>query len=287
MGKENLAIRVVRSDGVSFEYEADDYKGWHITSLEGLDFPNLEIFTEDRGFGNGSIITGKRKEARDINIKARCSFTSRAERERVVGFHNNNYTFDLYINYMGINRIAKGCELKSCKCPTENIYKPLNITVGYLHPESDLLSNESVAVGFYDVDPFWHVTRVYTNGGSLPFGIISQSLSKTIYYTGSEDTYVHAQVEMLGLTPNINIVVNGKILKINYTFKEGDILVIDSELKYVKINNQDLSPNYYNGEILPELIITFGDNEISFYDDNHDNSSFNTTVSYNGRYGGL
>ena len=64
MGKENLAIRVVRSDGVSFEYEEDDYKGWHITGLEGLDFPNLEIFTEDRGFGNGSIITGKRKQTR-------------------------------------------------------------------------------------------------------------------------------------------------------------------------------------------------------------------------------
>ena len=63
-----VKLKAVRSDGQVFEYRSDD---WDITSLSGLDFPNLEIFQEDRGFGNGSIITGKRKQARDIDIIAR------------------------------------------------------------------------------------------------------------------------------------------------------------------------------------------------------------------------
>ena len=48
-----------------------------------------------------------------------------------------------------------------------------------------------------------------------------------------------------------------------------------------------MSPNDYNGEVLPELILTFGDNNISFLDDAGDNSGFSTDLSYTGRYGGL
>ncbi len=288
MANNKLSIRAVRSDGEIFDYESDTQKGWHLTKIEGLDFPNLEIFTEDRGFGNGSIITGKRKEARDIDLKSRCSFTSKSERERVIGFHNNNYSFDLYINYMGILRIAKGCELKSSKCPTDNIYTPLNLTVGYIHPESDLISNESTNVGFYNVDPMWHVTRAYTpNGGSLAFGVISQTLNKYIDYTGSENTYITAKLEMNESVVGMNITVNDKTLKINHSFSVGDILVVDSEWKQVELNGVEMSPNDYNGEVLPELILTFGDNNISFLDDAGDNSGFSTDLSYTGRYGGL
>ena len=65
MISKQVKVKAIRSDGQVFEYESDD---WGITSLSGLDFPNIEIFKEDRGFGNGSIITGKRKQARDIHI---------------------------------------------------------------------------------------------------------------------------------------------------------------------------------------------------------------------------
>lgn len=288
MSNERLSIRAVRSDGEIFDYESDTLKGWHLIKIEGLDFPNLEIFTEDRGFGNGSIITGKRKEARNITLKSRCSFTSKAERERVIGFHNNNYSFDLYINYMGILRIAKGCELKNSKCPTENIYAPLNLTVGYLHPESDLISNETTNVGFYNVDPMWHVTRAYApDGGSLVFGVISQAVTKYIDYSGSENTYITAILTMQESVIGINITVNNKTLSVNHTFSAGDILVIDSEWKQVELNGMEMSPNDYNGEMLPELILTFGDNDISIVDDSGDNSGFNTELNYTGRYGGL
>ena len=288
MSNERLSIRAVRSDGEIFDYESDTLKGWHLIKIEGLDFPNLEIFTEDRGFGNGSIITGKRKEARNITLKSRCSFTSKAERERVIGFHNNNYSFDLYINYIGILRISKGCELKNSKCPTENIYAPLNLTVGYLHPESDLISNETTNVGFYNVDPMWHVTRAYApDGGSLVFGVISQAVTKYIDYSGSENTYITAILTMQESVIGINITVNDKTLSVNHTFSAGDILVIDSEWKQVELNGMEMSPNDYNSEMLPELILTFGDNDISIVDDSGDNSGFNTELNYTGRYGGL
>ena len=58
MAERNVILKAVRSDGQVFEYEGDD---WGITSLEGLDFPKFEISKADRGSGNGSIITGKRK----------------------------------------------------------------------------------------------------------------------------------------------------------------------------------------------------------------------------------
>ena len=55
----------------------------------------------------------------------------------------------------------------------------------------------------------------------------------------------------------------------------------------MKLNGMEMSPNDYNGEMLPELILTFGDNDISIVDDSGDNSGFNTELNYTGRYGGL
>lgn len=285
--KFTLSIRSIRSDGVIFDYELSGHPSWHLTSIEGLDFPSLEIFKEDRGFGNGSIITGKRKEARTITLKSRCSYTSKSERSRVIGFHNNNYTFDLYIEYMGIKRIAKNCELSNCKCPTGNMYSPLTVTAEYLHPESDLISDESENIGFYDISPTWHVTRAYNASLQNIFGIITNSITKYIDYTGSENTFVTATVEIKSYTRGLNFAINDKILKINKEFASGDKLVIDSEWKKVELNNAEISPNYYNGEMLPELILTFGDNKISVYDNKNDNSTFTVQLKYTGRYGGL
>lgn len=99
MAERNVVLRAVRSDGQVFEYNGDD---WGLTSLEGVDFPKFEISKADRGYGNGSIITGKRKEARDIDIKARerNAGNNTLDRPLALGFHNSNFTFDLYITYM-------------------------------------------------------------------------------------------------------------------------------------------------------------------------------------------
>lgn len=285
-----VKLKAVRSDGQVFEYRSDD---WDITSLSGLDFPNMEIFQEDRGFGNGSIITGKRKQARDIDIIAREKNANNApiDRPQVIGFHNSNYTFDLYITYMGVTRIAKECQLQGAKCPTDNVFKALELTVSYLHPESDLLGEGAVDTSFMSVIPMWHATRVYTSGSSLVYGVVKHTTQKWINYLGSEDTYIHAEIEATGLVEGINLGVGKTILNVNVSLTAGDRLIIDSETRSITLDTGtgpvELAPANYNGENLPKLMLTYGDNLLSLQADDPGVTAFNAEITYVGRYGGL
>lgn len=286
MAERNVVLRAVRSDGQVFEYNGDD---WGLTSLEGVDFPKFEISKADRGYGNGSIITGKRKEARDIDIKARerNAGNNTLDRPLALGFHNSNFTFDLYITYMGVTRIAKGCELQGSKCPSGNVFDALTLTVSYLHPESDLLGEASESTNFTAVDPTWHWSRIYTQGGSLIYGVINHATSKVLNYLGSEDTFIHVRLEASGLVEGVNIGVGSINVHIDCTLGSGDILELDSEAKTVKVNGADLAPASYNGELVPKLILTYGDNVVTVKADDEGNTAFDADVTYVGRYGGI
>lgn len=290
MISKELKLKAVRNDGQVFEYESND---WGVTSLSGLDFPNIEIFQEDRGFGNGSIITGKRKKARDIDIiaKEKNRINATLDRSQVIGFHNSNYTFDVYITYMGVTRIAKGCELQGAKCPTGNVYKALELTVSFLHPESDLLSEETADTAFTSVIPTWHATRVYTSGSSLIFGIAKHVTQKQINYLGSEDTYIHVEIEATGIVEGINLGVGSRMLSVDVTLNSGNKLIIDSEHKSITLDTGtgpvELPPTKYNGENLPKLMLTYGDNLLTLQANDPGNIAFNADITYVGRYGGL
>ena len=287
MSDKTVLVRAVRSDGQAFDYHGED---WGIISLEGVDFPTIEIFKSNRGYGNGSIITGKRKESRQIDIKAQeqNKLNNAIDRARAIGFHNSNYTFDLYITYMGVTRIAKECQLEDASLPNGNVWRRLNLTVSYLHPESDLLGENSESTNFTDTDPLWHVTRAYTSGGgTLAFGVINHATSKIINYLGSEDTYVHIKAEATGYVEGMNIDINGVAMHVDVTLGAGDVLEIDSESKTVKLNGEDMAPASYSGEQLPKLILTYGDNVIKVEADDGGNTAYDAELSFTGRYGGL
>ncbi len=288
MAERNVKVRAVRSDGQVFEYEGED---WKILSLEGIDFPKFEISQSPRGYGNGSIITGKRKEARDIDIIARerISMNNINDRPVALGFHNSNYTFDLYFTYMDVVRIAKGCQLQGASCPSGNVYAALELTVSYLHPESDLLGENSHSTSFTAIEPLWHVTRAYApNGGALAFGVINHATSKVLNYLGSEDTFIHVSLEATGLVQGVKVSIGDVSVTVNVTLGAEDVIEIDSETKTVKVNGVDVPPADYNGEQLPKLILSYGDNVVSVEDATDEgNTAFDAQVTYTGRYGGL
>lgn len=288
MPERIVKIKSVRSDGEVFEYEGDD---WKVTSLEGLDFPKFEIDKKNRGYGNGSIITGKRKEARDIDIVARelNRDNNVFDRPVVIGFHNSNYTFDLFFDYMGITRIARGCQLQEAKCPTGNVYDALVLTVSYLHPESDLLGEGSESASFAAVNPMWHVTRAYApGGGKLLYGVINHATQKVVNYLGSEDTYVKITVEATGLVQGVTVGIGEISATVHVMLASGDILEIDSEKKTVAVNGADVPPASYDGESVPKLILAYGDNVVTVKDATDEgNTAFDAELTYTGRYGGL
>ena len=133
----------------------------------------------------------------------------------------------------------------------------------------------------------WHWSRIYTQGGSLTYGVINHATSKIINYLGSEDTFIHVRLEATGFVEGVNVGIGSTIVHIDCTLGSGDILELDSEAKTVKVNGVDIAPANYDGELVPKLILTYGDNVVTVKADDEGNTAFDADVTYVGRYGGI
>lgn len=282
-----VQIKAKRSDGQVMTYNSDD---WGITKMDGLDFPPIEIFTENRGLGNGVIITGKRKDAREIEIEVESKITGNNEicREQFISFHNSNHTYELEVTYMGRTRIVKNCELKEALCANKNIFEPLEGELTFLSADADLYADNASETDFLSVDPLWHVTRVYTQGGgTLAFGVINRSTEKVITYYGSEVAPIIATVTATGLVEGVNVSIGDVKVSVDCTLTEGDVFVLNSETRIITVNGVKVAESKYNYNDLPNLLMQYGDNIVKITADDEGNIAFDANIEFVGRYGGL
>lgn len=280
-----VSVLAIRSDGERFKYEAGD---WKLLGLEGLDSPPIIIDKEPRAFGHGALITKQQKQARDIKIKARLTNSSAyiTERQKVIGFHNSNYKFNLIIEYLGVVRVARNCYLNAMSYPTDNVFKSPNLTVMYTSPYSDLFALNSEEASFVQVIPMWHNSRVYEGkSGRLAFGAIEPASEKVIEYLGSEPAPLNVRLDIAGQVQNIKIKVNENLFEIKGTFNNGDTLIIDAEKKVVLNNNSLLPLALYSLQSLIRLELVYGTNLIKIF--SSDNERVAVGISYVGRYGGI
>lgn len=285
----DTTVKVVatRSDGEIFSYSNSD---WGVTELSGIDFPPIEIFTEDRGFGNGSIITGKRKGSREIEIVAENKNTLNNDIDRLAAlpFHNSNYTYDIEFTYMGQIKIAKNCELQDASCPAKNVHEPLELAVGFLAPEADLFADSDTQTHFVGITPLWHVTRAYApGGGTLAHGVIQRSIVKPVRYLGSEPAPIVAALTAEGAVDGVIVRVNSTEVIIDIDLVSGDTLIVDAANKTVTLNGARVSESLYNYVDVPALMLQYGDNEVQISAVDEDNLAFDARLTYTGRYGGL
>lgn len=281
--KYNIAVR--RSDGYFFQYESEK---WAILSVEGADFTKIEVFKEPRGFGNGDIITGKRKLSREVEITvaARNIEEYPLIRDEIMAFHNSNYTFDLAITYQGRTLNLKEAEITDIIYPTERYGRNAILNVSFLSPYSDLFADNINTTDFSSIKALWHDTRVYEmSAGKLAFGEMVRTTEKVIYYPGSEPASPVITITATGYVPGIIIEIGELKTEIRTNLYKGDILKIDCEKKTVYKNNIKISMNQYDVWSLAELKIGYGDNIVKIYNDK--SSAFHSEVSFVGRYGGL
>lgn len=282
---KNYNITARRSDGYFFSYESEK---WAILSVEGADFTKIEVFKEPRGFGNGDIITGKRKLSREVGITV---IARRLEeypliRDQVMAFHNSNYTFNLAITYQGRTLILKDAEITDVVYPTERYGRNAILNVSFLSPYSDLFASNITATDFSSVKALWHDTRVYeAKGGKLAFGEMVRTTEKIINYLGSEPASPLITVTATGYVPGITIEIGDIKTEIKTTLYKGDVLKIECEKKNVYKNNLEVSMSQYDVWDLAKLRLQYGDNTIKIY--NNQSSAFHSEVSFVGRYGGL
>ena len=116
-----VLIKLIRSDQKTFVLGTG---AWRILSkgLQGIDFPNFSVYSDKNGVGDGALLSGKRIDDRDIQIKCR-SVDPKANqviRETTLSFFSPKYSYKIYITYQGITKWIEG-ELEALGTLVEEI----------------------------------------------------------------------------------------------------------------------------------------------------------------------
>lgn len=281
-----IKVKAIRSDGVVFNYTS---VSWKMLLLEGVDSPNIEIFKENKGLGNGAIITNRRKREREVKLITRLKNANvdSAERKRVMAFHNASYTYTLEVTYLDVTRTLKECVLVNYDYPTGKLHLSPELTVEWVSPYATLFAEHNDTEQMFAITPMWHSDRTYAVE-SYPrlYGIEERITEKYIYYNGSEPAPLIITITASGLiTEDIEIDLNGNIFKVTADLGTGDVLVINAETCDVYKNDTLLSPSYYNSEMFLSVALAIGDNVLKINSGN--NLAFNSEISYTGRYDGV
>lgn len=286
MNANGYGIKVTRSDGLIFNYENDE---WALISVKGIDFAAMEVFREPKGLGHGDIITGKRRQSREIEVTLALreykEDVYRLNREQAIGFHNNNYTFQLEIGYHGEQKIAKDCVIKAASYPSERYRKNPIMTILFLSPEADLFAANTDSVSFISTTPIWHVTRAYEEAsGTLAFGALEKAEEKVVNYLGSEQAPIIITVKATGYVDGLTVGIGSKMVDVMTKLYASDVLVIDTGERLITKNGVPVPMTEYDAMALMELVLTYGDNMVKVLSSS---TAFSAEVDFVGRYGGL
>lgn len=277
----NLILKAVRSDGLTFHYESED---WRTTSVTGIDAAEIEVSKEARGVGDGAIITGKRRLPREITISAKAQ--NHEARAKAQGFHNNRYTVDLYITYNGVTRIAKDCELTGKSIPTKNVYKRPDLTVKFLSPHADLFAVEGEQTSFSKKQALWAWPHAFGRK-KLNFSREEITAEKVVEYLGSSPAQPIIEIESQGYAKSITVKVNDKVAVLNVELKKGDTITIDTSRSYAVHNNKILALGMGDDPYdFRQFVLDYGDNVVKV-DAEAGASALRTSIEYIGRYDGV
>ena len=248
----SVYIKFIRSDNKTFILGTGS---WRILSngLQGVDFPSFSVYSEKNAIGDGALLSGKRVDDRDIQIEAKSidPTNNRAIRDATISFFNPKYSFKLYITYMGVTRWIEG-ELSGFKCPSENIHRPMKLTVKFYCKDGFLKS----------VDDFGKDIASISPGFGFPY---IQTVSPVIPVYASIYNY------------------NQEIID---TFEDGDDLVIDFENCTIYKNGVNWIQYIDRSSTFTDMGLGIGDSTMGFEADDGD-AYMAVFVYYNKLYLGM
>ena len=286
-----IKVKAIRSDGQVFVYQNNQYG---INGLGGVDFPEVELFTQKRGNDDGSILLGKRLSDREIEIKVtgKNRLNSRIDRKQFVTFHNPLLRFKIEVEYLGTKRETKWCELQVAHAPTGNINNYFKGDVIFLSTDALLYETISKTRKLANLRGLWHFPIVFNR--PLAFDVKKPSAKETFEYDGIKSSPLKVDISFSGYVQNITVKLSrGDGRKINFKitneFKSKDNLIIDVADKTIWFNHEILPVEKYLENIFDfeSLFLTFGVNDIEVVSDDPGNKAFEATVTYIGAHGGL
>lgn len=283
-----VLIRIIRNDGSSFVLGTG---AWRILSdgLKGIDFPNFSVYSDKNGVGDGALLSGKRIDDRDIQVKCRSTdaAANASVRDGTISFFNPKYSFRLYITYQGVTKWIDG-ELQGFSCPSENIHRPMTLTVKFYCKDPMLKSVDDFGKDIASISAGFGFPYIECADPVIPAyaDIYSYNHEVVIKNDGDAMTYPRVTINFNGSALNPKIYKNNYYVRILGRFYDGDVVDIDFENCTIRKNGVNWIQHIDRSSTFTEMGLNLGDSKIGFAADDGD-GNMAVFVYYNKLYLGL
>lgn len=282
-----VLVRFVRDDGKEFIIDGDT---WKIPEdgLDGFDFLDNDISTENNAQGDGSYQTGARIPEKDRTVKFELMNSNLNDlmRQLVRSFFNVKRTFKCYLTYGGQTKWCEG-SIYQPSAPTANIYDRLEVSITLLCPAPYMYSNDDFAQNIASIIPIFEFTLEIPDDG-IEFDTFAFAKEVELDNDGDFETYCKAVMIAKGNVTNPVLKKDDKYVKLLDTLQSGDVLIIDLVSSPAKItkNGENIIRLVDRTSSFTDMKFDVGNNTIGYDADNGSNL-LDVTIYFNKRYAGV
>lgn len=283
----SVLVKFIRDDGKEFVIDGDT---WKIPEdgLDGFDFLDNDISTENNAQTDGSYKTGSRIPEKDRTVKFELmdSKLNDSMRQIVRSFFNVKRTFKCFLTYGGVTRWCEG-EIYSLSNPTKNIYDRLEVSVTLLCPIPFMYSDDDFAENIAGIIPMLEFDLDITEEG-VEFDTFAFAQEVEIDNDGDFDTFCKAVMVAHGEVTNPILKKDDKYIKLLDTLQADDVVEIDlvSMPPKVKKNGENIVRLVDRTSSFTDMKFDVGLNTIGYDADNGSNL-LDVTIYFNKRYAGV
>lgn len=283
-----ISTTVTRDDNETFTFsDTGGATSFGITELVGIEYPEVEVFTQPRGLGDGVFFTGQRFNGRTIEVHAKLASRAPSDlftgRRAALNFFLADHTFEVsiaVINPLGgtVQRSLKECRLIAASYPTIDA--------------SD--TNPDMVLQFMSPNPFFETAPTTVTFSNLAGGVhktvtstanVRSRFTVTLTCTSAGNGQNQIGVFWNGVGIAFGNVDSGGN-PVNFTV--GDVLEIDPETITVTFNGTDQFSGVYTdpNDVYASWFVNPGAND--FYIDLFGKTpTFNVDITYAERYHGI
>lgn len=237
---EGLNVLFEREDGKTFTIDGNSFFIDGDEAIEGVDFAEWSLYSEQLAFKDGAVVTGASYAGRPMKITFYAKSVEDYIREGVRSFFNPKDTFICYLTYKGVKRWIKGF-IESLELPTQSPYPITKCAVGLFCEDPFFKDVKNETKDLNPTTPRWGFPFIAHANYKPVFSCFGASKYTWFDNDGDVDVPFKAYVNFAVSTTGLKIVqgYNEKVFQFNKTFSEGDALEIDFDKATVLLNGSN------------------------------------------------
>ena len=229
-------FKFIREDGRVLELD----RPWGIirSTLEGLDWPDVDQETEPYAFKDGSYWTKNQAVKRVIAFEAVCREHDEnfILRDMIGTFFNFSVLYELYINIDGKEAYSKG-KITDFELPPGKENSIVRFSLEFTSTNPFLQSSSDFGRNLNEVYAKIHYPRHYLIDEKKPYSVRAFAAQVNIVNTGVVETGFVATVLFAEDTSSFTLKNGaGQKLEITRSFTAGDLLQIDTSDGVARLN---------------------------------------------------